>query len=221
MEKETQFDATQNFDIRLTDIVPEYYRSKCIRAIFLERLKIAASYLKEMNVKSLLDAGCGDGSFLSEAMRFAELETAEGVDYNVHVEELNGRHGNIRFTRANLLQKLPFDRKFDAVACLDVLEHFEDADQVLKNIIPVLKIDGFLIVSGPVESFLYKLGRLVTKGTFSMETGPGAGKHYYNIIQLDALIRKRFAFVRRTKVKFMFIRLFDVNLYQLKKIMIQ
>ena len=209
-------DATQNFDIRLKDIIPEYYGSKYISKIFFDRLKIAASYLKEINAKSLLDAGCGDGLFLAEVRRSTEVETLVGIDYNLHVEELNGQHDNIRFMRADLLRKLPFDRKFDAVTCLDVLEHFEDADRVLKNIIPVLSDDGFLIVSGPVESFLYKLGRFVTKGTFSKESGPGAGKHYYNILQLDVQIRRRFTFIRRTKVKFLFIHLFDVNLYQLK-----
>ena len=104
--------------------------------------------------------------------------------------------------------------KFDAVTCLDVLEHFENVDVVLDKIDSVLKTSGYLVVSGPTESFLYKLGRLITKGVFSQETGPGAGKHYHNIKQLDKIFQKRYKLLKRSKIRFMFIHLFDINLYK-------
>jgi 2-polyprenyl-3-methyl-5-hydroxy-6-metoxy-1,4-benzoquinol methylase len=209
-------DDAQNFNIDLTDIVPEYYRSKQIRKIFLTRLEIALSYLRKIKAKTVLDAGCGDGLFTNKVRELENVEQITGIDYNVHTEELNAKYIGINFLRADLFKQLPFRMKFDAITCLDVLEHFEDVEVILKNLSEVLKDRGYLVVSGPVESFLYKCGRFVTKGTFSQESGPGAGKHYHNIIELNKIIIKHFDLVERKKVKFLFIHLFDVNLYCLK-----
>jgi 2-polyprenyl-3-methyl-5-hydroxy-6-metoxy-1,4-benzoquinol methylase len=214
-------DSKQKFDIKLTEIVPEYYRSKHIKRIFLKRLEIALSYLQDLKAKNVLDAGCGDGLFTGMVKKLETTEKVVGIDYNFHVEELNKQYEGIKFLRADLLQKLPFDDKFDAVTCLDVLEHFENVEPILKNILNVLNENGFLIVSGPVESFWYKLGRFVTKGSFSQESGPGAGKHYHNIMQLNKLITHQyntnFELIKTKKIKFLFIHLFNVNLYQQKK----
>jgi 2-polyprenyl-3-methyl-5-hydroxy-6-metoxy-1,4-benzoquinol methylase len=97
------------------------------------------------------------------------------------------------------LIELPFNKEFDVVTCLDVLEHFEKVEDILTSIKKTIKDKGNLIVSGPVESFWYKLGRLITKGSFSQETGPGAGKHYYNIIQLNKIIQNYFKLIETKK----------------------
>ncbi len=135
-----------------------------------------------------------------------------GVDYNVHTEKLNKKFKGITFKRDDMFN-LSIKEKFDVVTCLDVIEHFEDVDTILDEIEKIMTKSGYFILSGPVESFWYKLGRLVTKGTFSQESGPGAGKHYYNVKQLDKIIQKRFTLVEKKKIRFIF-HLFDVNLYQ-------
>jgi len=207
-------DNKQNFDIKVEQIVPEYYsKNKFIKRIFFERLKKAIFLLKGKNINSILDIGCGDGIFTNMLKNKENYKEVVGVDYNKNIESLNKVYKNIKFIRTDLY-KLNLSKKFDAVACLDVLEHFENVNAVLDKIDLVIKDKGYLVVSGPTESFLYKLGRLITKGVFSQETGPGAGKHYYNIKQLDKIFQKRYKLLKRSKIRFMLIHLFDVNLYE-------
>lgn len=207
-------DESQHFHIDLDDIVPEYYSAnKYIRKIFFKRFEIAISYLRHINAKTVLDAGCGNGIFTHRIASSGDFNSVIGVDLNIHLEELGKKYKNVTFIRCDLRQ-LPFKKQFDAVVCLDVLEHFKDIDEVIKSVIRILKDDGYLIVSGPIEGFWYKLGRLIYKGTFSGETGPAAGRHYYNIRKIDKIIRTYLRFIRNTKIRFLFAHLFDVNLYR-------
>ena len=204
----------QNFDIKVEQIVPEYYsKNKSIKRIFFKRFEKALALLKENKINSILDIGCGDGIFTNILKNKENYKEVVGVDYNKNIESLNKVYKNIKFIRADLY-KLNLDKKFDAVTCLDVLEHFENVNIVLNRIDSVLRTGGYLVVSGPTENFLYKLGRLITKGTFSQETGPGAGKHYHNIKQLDKIFQKRYKLLKKSKIRFMFIHLFDINLYK-------
>lgn len=207
-------DETQRYDIALEDIVPEYYsKNKHVKKLFFRRLETALGYLRAVKPEKILDAGCGDGIF-TELMKREGYPEVLGVDCNVHTEELNGRYKGILFIKADL-HELPFgDEEFDCITCMDVLEHFSDAEDVLVMLKSKIKPGGHLVVSGPVESFWYKLGRFITKGSFSQESGPGAGKHYYNISQLDRVIKRHFKLVKKTGIGFLFIHLFDVNLYE-------
>ena len=47
----------------------------------------------------------------------------------------------------------------DLVLALDVLEHVNDLDETLQNLVRVTVPDGKIIVSGPTENTLYKIGR--------------------------------------------------------------
>jgi SAM-dependent methyltransferase len=87
----------------------------------------------------VLDAGCGEGVFVSE---YASRLAIEGVDENYSSE---------RVRRGSLLA-LPFDAgSFDRVLCLDVLEHlaYEAQSVALAEINRVLAPDGEAFVSVP------------------------------------------------------------------------
>ncbi|RMF98768.1 MAG: methyltransferase domain-containing protein [Gammaproteobacteria bacterium] len=53
------------------------------------------------------------------------------------------------------------DRHYAVVFALDSLEHNADYDQLLATLAGKLADDGLLIVSGPTESRLYRLGRRI------------------------------------------------------------
>jgi len=211
-------DEKQNFDIDLMQIIPEYYsNNKIVRDLFLTRLKYAIDYCKQIGTKKLLDAGCGDGLlFMNINKNNNVVEEMIGIDMNEYVEELNRTYPFAQFLKRDITKMLFCDNYFDTVTCLDVLEHFEDIRNPIKEIRRVLKKDRYLIVSGPVESFFYKLGRFIIKGKFSGETGPGAGKHYHNIKQIDKLLTTELGFVRieQRKIRVFCVNLFDVNLYK-------
>jgi len=67
---------------------------------------------------------------------------------------------------------------------LDVLEHFQDLKEPVKEIARILKKDGFLVTSLPTENFFYKLGRFLTTGTTSMEKGP-CSPHFYGVKTIE------------------------------------
>jgi len=200
--------------MELEEIVPEYHSSnKYVKNIFFKRFEIAIDYLHKIGANKILDAGCGEGIFTNILKNTENFEEVIGLDINENVTKLNEKFNNIKFIVGDICN-LPFYKYFDAIVCLDVLEHIEHIEDALLSIYNALDDEGYLIVSGPTENFWYKLGRFLTKGTFSEESGPNAGKHYYNIFDIDKLITKMFEPICRTKVRFMFAHLFSVNLYR-------
>jgi hypothetical protein len=66
------------------------------------------------------------------------------------------------------LGALPRDT-FGTVFALDALEHNHDVEAIVERLMPALRPDGRIIVSGPTESPFYRLGRRIA----------GFGGHYH------------------------------------------
>lgn len=204
-------------DVELDDIVPEYYSSNdLVIAMFFKRLNIAAEYCDWVNTKRLLDVGCGAGFFIDVVHKTCpEINQLYGIDTNKYIEKLNFKD-YATFSKQDIHDIQFRGGTFDTVACLDVLEHFRSIDKPVKELKRVLKKHGYLIVSGPTESIWYKLARFFIKGRFSEKTGPIAGSHYSNIIEIDRQLTEVYGFKRmsRRQVRFLFMTLFHVNLYK-------
>ena len=185
--------------IPLSDIVPEYH-SSCflVKKIFYDRIKYAIKLGSTRGRLRILDIGCGSGTLLRELRRNNTKSHLVGLDININTKELVNEGFKIYVCDIN---KNPFkDNFFDIVYALDSLEHIKEIDYALTEIKRILKPNKPLIISGPTESLFYKLGRFIIKGTFSEKVGPGTGIHYYNIYQLDRLIRKKFRKVQTIKL---------------------
>lgn len=203
---------------QLKEIVSEYYsKNSIIRWLFRQRLVVALKFLEEIKPEILLDAGCGDGSFI-KLINKSNLNTKEiwGIDTNPHIRELKKEIPNCSFSVQSLLKTNFRDHKFDAIVCLDVLEHIEDIKKALSELWRILKEKGYLITSEPTESFPYKFLRFLLKGTFSQESGPGAGTHYYNAKEIEKIIKKiGFTKITSKKIPFFYpFDLFHLNLYR-------
>jgi 2-polyprenyl-3-methyl-5-hydroxy-6-metoxy-1,4-benzoquinol methylase len=66
----------------------------------------------------------------------------------------------------NNISDLPAN-SYDLVIALDVLEHVKDLSRTLNELLALLKQGGQLIVSGPTENILYRLGRKVAGPEYS------------------------------------------------------
>jgi 2-polyprenyl-3-methyl-5-hydroxy-6-metoxy-1,4-benzoquinol methylase len=211
-------DSRQRYDLELTQIIPEYHsRSAVVRWLFEKRVDVAADRVAELAPRRLIDVGCGEGYLFRVLARHrVSLQQAVGVDINPRVLELNGRLPGIRFATADLFAMPDVDGAHDVMVCLDVLEHVRDLGRALAELRRILADGGHLITSEPVESVLYKLLRFILKGTYSQEAGPGAGVHYHNARQIDAVVRDHgFARLRSTRIPFYApLDLFHVNLYR-------
>ncbi len=69
---------------------------------------------------------------------------------------------NVPHAERHTLDDAPADH-FSVVFALDALEHNENYAELLEALATKLRPDGLLIVSGPTENALYKLGRLVAR----------------------------------------------------------
>jgi SAM-dependent methyltransferase len=107
----------------------------------------------------LLDYGCGDGTFLALLMGGAAPPArAVGVELDdVQVDDCRRRFGRRRGLSFDHIAALDGDAhraRYDGVVCMEVLEHVVDLTTVIDRLWRVLKADGTLVVSVPVETGL-------------------------------------------------------------------
>ncbi|MEM9796238.1 MAG: bifunctional 2-polyprenyl-6-hydroxyphenol methylase/3-demethylubiquinol 3-O-methyltransferase UbiG [Pseudomonadota bacterium] len=95
--------------------------------------------------KAVLDLGCA-GGFLAEALddRGASVTGIDPAEEAIAAARAHAAEGgrDIRYD-VGVGEALPYaDAEFDAVACVDVLEHVRDLRQVLREVARVLKPGG-------------------------------------------------------------------------------
>jgi ubiquinone/menaquinone biosynthesis C-methylase UbiE len=116
--------------------------------------------IRELKLNSqsiVLDAGCGTGRHLRELARIPQL-TIIGIDKDEkEIEEAlkfvhempDAASGDVCMMKSDI-KKLPFaDEFFDCVICSEVLEHIEQQDEAMRELIRVLKPQGSLVISVP------------------------------------------------------------------------
>jgi 2-polyprenyl-3-methyl-5-hydroxy-6-metoxy-1,4-benzoquinol methylase len=104
---------------------------------------------------ALLDYGCGDGTFIALAHDLFRETTGTDVD----VEQLHdcGRRlssvSDVRFASLDELRQSAYAGHFDAVMCMEVLEHCPSdvQPQVLADLARLVRSHGVVIISVPIE----------------------------------------------------------------------
>ena len=106
--------------------------------------------------RRVLDFGSGDGTFLAMLMMSAEAPAeGVGVDSSAHaVDDCRARYraeSRLSFAHVRELDSGAHLHRYDAVFCMEVLEHVVDWAPVLASLSRLLALDGRLIISVPVE----------------------------------------------------------------------
>lgn len=97
-----------------------------------------------------LDAGCGHGA-LVHLMRRTGWDSY-GFDRSSWMIQQAQAFAPVlqsRLAVGDIVDRIPFDRAFDVITCLEVLEHLESADRALANLREALAPRGRLVITTP------------------------------------------------------------------------
>lgn len=104
---------------------------------------------------SLLDYGCGDGTFIALAHDLFRETAGTDADLDQLREcrrRLNGMNG-VQFASLDELREPSRTGYYDAVMCMEVLEHCpgDIQPQVLADLARLVRPDGVVVISVPIE----------------------------------------------------------------------
>lgn len=134
-------------------------RDKLVAWSHTRRFKTALTLARDFAGKRLLDYGCGDGTFVAlTMMNEAAPALAVGAELlQHHVDDCRTRYqveSRLQFVAINDLDGAGHANRYDAVFCMEVLEHVVDWGPPFDRFTRLLAPDGKLIISVPVETGL-------------------------------------------------------------------
>lgn len=109
---------------------------------------------KEVRGDSLLDLGCGPGFFILEVLKARPWIKGIGIDSSPYQVETARRHleafPDFQILQADIFDYLKrFERKFDTISCMEVLEHTEIKNGFARDLIKNLNPGGRIIITVP------------------------------------------------------------------------
>jgi SAM-dependent methyltransferase len=122
------------------------------------RFETGLELTKAFAGRRVLDYGCGDGTFLALLASSTEAPAvAVGAEIDPFwIDDCRtrlGQRAGLSFVSIESLAESPHHHaRYDAVVCMEVLEHVIDLDPVIDELWSLLAADGTLLVSVPVET---------------------------------------------------------------------
>ena len=198
------FDIKRQFKQIEESCIPSYiHKNLAAAGISWWRLACAAKAYHRHHPKGpVLDFGAASGEL------FHVLQPTE----NYHFVELSDKLSEalVNFNPEALRQTkdtmLP--NNYGAVFALDCLEHNDDIPELLELIQKTLTKDGLLILSGPTENWMYKLGRRLA----------GFTGHYHttNICDIERMSEALFSKVEQRMIPLSITPLFSITVWKRK-----
>ena len=148
--------------------IPAYIKGFFLsRWVFWSRITFFAKFLTHSHCQGelCLDFGCGTGILLP--LLFPNYKHVIGVDPEVHLTReciaLYDKQICEKQDKLMLFEELKdadlAPQSLDLIVAFDVLEHIENSDSTLNQLSSFLTPNGSLLISGPTENKIYKLGR--------------------------------------------------------------
>lgn len=178
-----------------------------MRWLTWKRVNIILNAIEQRGeMKNVLDFGCGYGVFLPYLIEHAERTTA--FDLIIEKVKIAGeREGWQKIEYVSDFSQIASRKEhYDLILAIEVMEHVKDLDGTINTFADILAPGGHLLVSGPTENFLYKLGRKLA--------GYSGEYHVRNIYHIRAALEKRFK-VKKVATLLPFLPFYEV--YSCKK----
>lgn len=191
----TAHDAGLSSEITDEMAIPTYtHRFPLIRWLMWRRYAYIAEMARLREDMAVLEFGCGIGVFLPTLSNRTERVYAIDL-FPVYAQRLSEEQ-DLGVVFIDDLSELA-DHTLDIVVAADVLEHIEDPGAYFETFRKKLKQGGRLIISGPTENVIYKMGRFVAG------FGDKGAYHLTDILKLkDAALKKGFVLRQHRSLPF-------------------
>jgi 2-polyprenyl-3-methyl-5-hydroxy-6-metoxy-1,4-benzoquinol methylase len=202
-ELRSHFDVRRQFEEIEESCVPSYVHGNKLAAwVAWQRNKAAAKlYERYAAAGPILDFGAATGEVGHLIHKRGPYHIIEQDDLLVDAcRQWQEVH------RTTLDQARPGN--YAAIFALDSLEHNDDIPALVDQLVPLMKRDGVLILSGPTESGLYKLGRRIA--------GFSGHYHHSNIYDIEATVLNLCTLLQTRRVP-LFPTFFRVTAWRPKK----
>jgi SAM-dependent methyltransferase len=154
----------------------------------MRRYRIAKEMLNAGSKDRVLDIGCYDGYFLS----ILGSSDNYGVDTDAEALELAKAKG------IKILDSVNYPEYFDIVICMEVLEHIQDPEEMVKSIRYLIKPEGKVLISLPNECNIWaRIRMLLGWGINDIPFTSYYHKHFPTIKQSEQFISKHFKIVKK------------------------
>lgn len=117
---------------------------------------IAGKYVPSNSVVLDVGSACGDFGLFLHNQKNCEVHGMEFSAASIEVARETNAYSALHQVDLNSLTERAFENytgRFDCIALLDVLEHVLNPDEVLRKLAPLLKKDGFFVISLPNVAF--------------------------------------------------------------------
>ncbi|MDJ0733711.1 MAG: class I SAM-dependent methyltransferase [Nostocaceae cyanobacterium] len=115
--------------------------------------KMLAKYAS--NYQNFLDYGCGDATFINMVSHlFTDIVGTDISESQINdCRQRLSQEEKIKFCLTNQINRSEYTSYFDVAVCMEVLEHCLTAqrDKVIMDLQRVVKKDGLIIISVPIE----------------------------------------------------------------------
>lgn len=158
----TILNKTNNYELDEAALPAYSHSNKLIDYLFWKRVNVAfQEAIKDSRHKKVLDFGCGSGVLSYLMAKNGYDVTASDIEFsplNLVKTEIDFP-SSINFIEGDIINLEVPDNSFDVIFALDVLEHVDNLEDYMKLFKRLLTPNGMIIISGPTENILYKLGR--------------------------------------------------------------
>ncbi len=155
---------------------------------------------KPLSPNTVLDVGCGEGFIMHELTKNGIGAKIEGIEFSKEAISLGKKlFPNLKI-RQGSIYNIPFNNKtFDLVVCTEVLEHLDNPQKALKEILRVAKRS--IIVSVPNEPFFMFSNFLRGKNMLRFGNDPGHIKHW-TVLSFQDFLKKNGVKIKTIKFPF-------------------
>jgi ubiquinone/menaquinone biosynthesis C-methylase UbiE len=134
--------------------------------IIVLRKRIIAELLGEINDKSIIDIGCGNGELTVDFLNNNQvtfLDISPNMLSLIKEKIPNENIYNASFINSDFLFYKP-DNKFDIAVCVGVVAHIEDVRELIKKLRKIVKDNGIIILQyTAAEKLISRFNRLRNK----------------------------------------------------------